>query len=166
MKVGDQLEDRLPGRTTATVGSSTSRAETTVRAAGLRGEQVMADREDPASFGGESPQVRSCWMCGIRMPVGRMVADGGSACQDVRWYCRDTWGCTQRWTSHPPRLTAIRPDVADTEPPGEQVASPGASRPMPAMTALGPGSGKPALCDLSQLRWAVSRTAVLVRRAQ
>ena len=41
----------------------------------------------------------SCWMCGIRLPVGQMVADGGSACPDVRWYCQDTPACTQRWTS-------------------------------------------------------------------
>ena len=96
MRVGDPLEERLAGRTT-TVGSPVARAETTARAGGLRGEQVMADREDPALFGGEAPQVRSCWMCGIRMPVGRMVADGGSTCPDLRWYCQDTWACTERW---------------------------------------------------------------------
>jgi hypothetical protein len=63
-------------------------------------------------------------MCGIRLPAGQMVADGGSACLDVRWYCRDTWGCTRRWTSRSARLTAIRPDVAETlETPGEQAAS-------------------------------------------
>jgi hypothetical protein len=134
MRVSDPLEERLTGRTTA-VGSSTPRAGTTARVAGLRGEQVMADRQNPASFGGESPQVRSCWMCGIRSPIGRMVADGGSACSDVRWYCRDTWGCTQRWTSHPARLTAIRPDVAEPEASGEQVAGPVTARPMTVMTA-------------------------------
>lgn len=41
----------------------------------------------------------SCWLCGIRLPVGQMVADGGSACANVRWYCQDTPGCTRRWTS-------------------------------------------------------------------
>jgi hypothetical protein len=49
-------------------------------------------------------------MCGIRLPAHQMVADGGSACLDVRWYCRDTWGCTRRWTSHSARLASIRPD--------------------------------------------------------
>jgi len=105
-----------------TVGSPTVRAETTARAAGLRGEQVMANRQDQVPFGGESVQVRSCWMCGIRLPVRQLMADGGNACPDVRWYCRDVWGCTRRWTSHPARLTAIRPDVDETEASGEQVA--------------------------------------------
>jgi hypothetical protein len=27
-----------------------------------------------------------------------MMADGGSACADVRWYCLDKRGCTERWT--------------------------------------------------------------------
>jgi hypothetical protein len=30
-----------------------------------------------------------------------MVADGGSACADIRWYCRDMRACTERWTAHP-----------------------------------------------------------------
>jgi hypothetical protein len=134
MRVGDPVEERLAGRTT-TEGSPTSRAETTARAAGLRGELVMANRQPPSLFGGESAQVRSCWMCGIRLPVRQLVADGGTACPDVRWYCRDTWGCTQRWTSRSARLTAIRPDVAETEASGEQVAGLVAARPMTAMTA-------------------------------
>ena len=45
--------------------------------------------------------IRSCWICGIRLPAERMVADGGSACADVRWYCRDMRACTQRWTRQP-----------------------------------------------------------------
>jgi hypothetical protein len=28
-----------------------------------------------------------------------MVADGGAACSDVRWYCQDAQQCTWRWTS-------------------------------------------------------------------
>jgi len=121
MRVGDPLEERLAGGTPMTVGSPTVRAETTARAAGLRGEQVMANRQDQVPFGGESAQVRSCWMCGIRLPVRQLMADGGDACPDVRWYCRDVWGCTRRWTSHPARLTAIRPDVDETEASGEQL---------------------------------------------
>jgi hypothetical protein len=119
MRVGDPLEERLTDRTPVTVGNPTARAETTARASGLRGEQVMTNRQPP---GRESAQVRSCWMCGIRLPVGQMVADGGSACPDMRWYCRDIWGCTRRWTSHSARLTAIRPRVVETEESGEQVA--------------------------------------------
>ena len=39
-----------------------------------------------------------CWMCGIRLPTALLVPDGGSACADVRWYCRDLRACTGRWT--------------------------------------------------------------------
>ena len=46
----------------------------------------------------------ACWMCGVRLRADQMVADGGVACPDVRWYCLDTRGCTQRWTA---RLTAV-----------------------------------------------------------
>jgi hypothetical protein len=28
-----------------------------------------------------------------------MMADGGGACADVRWYCLDKPACTGRWTS-------------------------------------------------------------------
>jgi hypothetical protein len=37
-------------------------------------------------------------MYGIRLPAALMVPDGGSACADVRWYCRDLRACTARWT--------------------------------------------------------------------
>ncbi len=43
--------------------------------------------------------VEPCWMCGTRLPVIEMVADGGSACDSVRWYCHDVKGCTERWTT-------------------------------------------------------------------
>ena len=43
--------------------------------------------------------IECCWMCGIHLPVGLLVADGAGACEDVRWYCRDTSACTERWTS-------------------------------------------------------------------
>jgi hypothetical protein len=47
--------------------------------------------------------VETCWLCAIHLPVTEMVADGGSGCADVRWYCRDVPGCTGRWTSRKPR---------------------------------------------------------------
>jgi hypothetical protein len=43
--------------------------------------------------------TESCWMCGIRLPIGQLVPDGANACEDVRWYCQDTAACTERWTS-------------------------------------------------------------------
>jgi hypothetical protein len=46
-----------------------------------------------------NPAVQSCWLCGTRLPAREMVADGGSACADLRWYCADTRRCTERWTS-------------------------------------------------------------------
>jgi hypothetical protein len=45
-----------------------------------------------------SPAVASCWMCGTLLPQHQMLPDGGAACDDVRWYCRDTRACTERWT--------------------------------------------------------------------
>ena len=110
MRISGSAEERLADQAEAMAGSPPARAETTERVAGLRGEQVMTSRQPSAPLDGESSPVRSCWMCGIRLPAHQMVADGGSACLDVRWYCRDTWGCTRRWTSHSARLAAIRPD--------------------------------------------------------
>ena len=131
MRISDSAEERLADRTEATVGSPTARAETTERVAGLRGEQVITSRQS-SPLDGESSPVRSCWMCGIRLPAHQMVADGGSACLDVRWYCRDTWGCTRRWTSHSARLAAIRPDPPDkaekSEQPSEQAKGVAAAR--------------------------------------
>ena len=45
------------------------------------------------------PATERCWLCGARLPVQMMVADGGSGCTDVRWYCRNTRVCTDRWTA-------------------------------------------------------------------
>src|SRR5215471_6403357 len=113
MRAGHTPEQLLADRTSVTVGSQTARAEAPARPIGLRGEQVITNRQHLAPFGAASAQVRSCWMCGIRLPARQMVADGGSACHDVRWYCRDTSGCTRRWTSRSARRPAIRPDLAE-----------------------------------------------------
>jgi hypothetical protein len=40
-----------------------------------------------------------CWMCGTRQYSSQMLADGGAACDDIRWYCKDPETCTERWTS-------------------------------------------------------------------
>jgi hypothetical protein len=75
----------------------------------------MADQErlEPASAAPAG--IRSCWICGIRLPVERMVADGGSACADVRWYCRDMRACTERWTSHPAGAADVRYGTLGTQ---------------------------------------------------
>ena len=44
----------------------------------------------------------SCWLCGIRLHQNQMVPDGCRACLDLRWYCKDTRACTERWTSAQP----------------------------------------------------------------
>jgi hypothetical protein len=43
-------------------------------------------------------EVAECSMCGIARPLGLLVPDGGGACADVRWYCKDVKSCTERWT--------------------------------------------------------------------
>ena len=48
-------------------------------------------------------EAAQCSLCGIALPLGLLVPDGGTACADVRWYCKDANGCTERWTTvHPP----------------------------------------------------------------
>ena len=48
-------------------------------------------------------EVAQCSLCGIALPLGLMVPDGGRACADIRWYCKDAMSCTKRWTTaHPP----------------------------------------------------------------
>jgi hypothetical protein len=38
-----------------------------------------------------------------------MVPDGGQACVDIRWYCKDAKSCTERWTASLPRHAHIAP---------------------------------------------------------
>jgi cytochrome c1 len=66
--------------------------------------------EDHSIVSLANPAVQSCWLCGTRLPAREMVADGGSACADLRWYCADTRRCTERWTSH--WSPGIRPDYS------------------------------------------------------
>jgi hypothetical protein len=66
---------------------------------GAGGALIMTRNEATVAAWTPQAMVQSCWMCGIRLGADQMVADGGSACSDVRWYCRDTRGCTQRWTA-------------------------------------------------------------------
>lgn len=69
-----------------------------------------------------------------------MLADGGSACTNVRWYCLDTAGCTERWTTRRIKaaeilpVTTDPPQDADTEA-GEQDAEPASAWRPPAARA-------------------------------
>ena len=47
--------------------------------------------------------VAECSLCGIAHPLGLLVPDGGPACTEVRWYCKDVRSCTERWTAANPR---------------------------------------------------------------
>ena len=44
-------------------------------------------------------QIARCSSCGIALPLGLLVPDGGQACDDIRWYCKDAKSCTERWTT-------------------------------------------------------------------
>jgi hypothetical protein len=60
----------------------------------------LAVVESPTAEGGLRPlEVAECGMCGIERPLGLLVPDGGGACADVRWYCKDVKSCTERWTA-------------------------------------------------------------------
>ena len=72
-----------------------------------------------------------CSLCGIALPTGLMVPDGGQACADIRWYCKDAKSCTERWTASLPRHAHIAP------------TSPSLAQPTAPMTASNPApSGK------------------------
>lgn len=58
-----------------------------------------------------------CSLCGIALPTGMMVPDGGRACADIRWYCKDAKSCTERWTANLPRHPHIAPTSASLTPP-------------------------------------------------
>jgi hypothetical protein len=102
------------------------------RAESLPGELAITDQLRSVRYWAEQANAKSCWMCGIRLPADQMVADGGSTCHDLRWYCQDTWACTERWTSRPARPAAIGQGTAETpKTPGEQATDTEAARPVP-----------------------------------
>ena len=68
-------------------------------------------------------QVATCSLCGLERPIGLMVPDGGDACADLRWYCKDAMSCTQRWTSR------------GREEPSAEAAGAGEHEPRPARPA-------------------------------
>jgi hypothetical protein len=51
-------------------------------------------------------------MCGIERPLGLLVPDGGGACADIHWYCKDVKSCTERWTTAVPQKSAYLPQEA------------------------------------------------------
>jgi hypothetical protein len=59
-------------------------------------------------------EVAQCTLCGIAHPLGLLVPDGGQACADIRWYCKDAKSCTERWTTARPPRHADTPAVPAT----------------------------------------------------
>jgi hypothetical protein len=57
-------------------------------------------------------EAAQCSLCGIELPKGLLMPDGGIACTDIRWYCRDTRSCTERWTARLPQGRAALPRTA------------------------------------------------------
>jgi hypothetical protein len=90
------------------------------------GDSSMATQRDDRQRPLPSAQ---CSLCGIALPTGLMVPDGGQACADIRWYCKDAKSCTERWTASLPRHPHIAPTPASLAP----ALAPGpASSPVPA----------------------------------
>ena len=77
------------------------------------------------------PSVQ-CSLCGITLPTGLMVPDGGQACADVRWYCQDAKSCTERWTASAPRTASAAPTAGDAQAGGEASGTGRAPDPVPA----------------------------------
>jgi hypothetical protein len=67
---------------------------------------VLRDRPRPL-------EVAECSMCGIALPLGLLVPDGGQACADIRWYCKDAMSCTERWTTARPPGCAYMPTARE-----------------------------------------------------
>ena len=64
-------------------------------AADLSSAASMQQRDDSR----RALQVARCALCRLELPLGLLVPDGGHACADLRWYCKDAQACTDRWTS-------------------------------------------------------------------
>jgi hypothetical protein len=71
----------------------------------------MEFRNSPATRHNDGPrplEAARCSLCGIELPKGLMMPDGGRACADIMWYCKDTKSCTERWTARPDTSTGPR----------------------------------------------------------
>ena len=133
----EQLADRAAARwrpspeaPAAPVNVPARRARTAAHAESFPGELAITDQRRPGPSRAEPARVRSCWMCGIRLSADQMMADGGSACHDVRWYCRDTWACTERWTSQSVRPSLSSQDTETSNTPAGQATHMHVARPV------------------------------------
>ncbi len=76
-------------------------------------------------------EVAQCTLCGTERPLGLLVPDGGQACADIRWYCKDAKSCTERWTTARPPRRAPGPAA-----PGTAIAEAGEPAPDAALDGL------------------------------
>ena len=71
----------------------------------------LAPPDSPAPAPGDRLrplEVAQCSLCGAARPLGLLVPDGGQACADIRWYCKDSKSCTERWVAaRPPRRAHV-----------------------------------------------------------
>jgi hypothetical protein len=93
------------------------------------GDPPMATQRDDRHRPLPSAQ---CSLCGIALPTGLMVPDGGQACADIRWYCKDAKACTERWTASLPRQPHIAPTSPSMVPPTTPMIPSAVPGPMPA----------------------------------
>jgi hypothetical protein len=77
-------------------------------------------------------------MCGIALPLALLVPDGGQACADIGWYCKDVRSCTERWTTALPSRHAYTPaDHGNAgEDTGEASAEAASAKPLNGMLEL------------------------------
>jgi hypothetical protein len=89
---------------------------------------ALAEPPAPTQHDRHRPlEAAQCSLCGSAHPLGLLVPDGGQACADIRWYCRDAKSCTERWTTARPPRSAHTPAApgtaaADTGEPAPQAA--------------------------------------------
>jgi hypothetical protein len=76
-------------------------------------------------------QPAQCSLCGIELPLDLMVPDGGQACADIRWYCKDAKSCTERWTARLPGTGRLAPIPSVGEPRPAALDSVSADDPVP-----------------------------------
>jgi hypothetical protein len=93
----------------------------------------------PAGLGGNRLrplEVAECSLCGAARPLGLLIPDGGSACDGVRWYCKDVKSCTERWVA-----ARQAPPVRQPSPFGRALAA--VPPPVTSHPADAPGGARP-----------------------
>jgi len=113
--MSDQLQEEADMDSMAGAGLVVTSQETGPEQQTASSPMALAEPLAPAQRDRLRPlEVAQCSMCGIALPLGLLVPDGGDGCADIRWYCKDARSCTERWTSTGPPQRAPAPAVPDT----------------------------------------------------